>query len=674
MAKTSTTYESVKSAPFYVLVFILLASLALSGQSAIAGETQLELFKSAWNAARVGDHESFEKIKGRLGGYELYPYLQYEDYRNRRASVSPAEMAGFLDAHEDWAFSPGLRTAWLRTLAKKKRWSDLVKYSEGVTDTRLRCQRVRAQIIIKQTDDVLNEAQSLWLAGKSQPDECDPVFAWLIKNDGITENLAWQRILLAIAANNRSLVAYLARFVPKDQRRWLDDWQQLSRNQYARVSGLQRWPDSEKTQLIAEASLRRVARNDAQLAARQFRVLDGHFDWEETRRASLLRDIALYSAVSLDDATTENMERVPVVYRDSQLLEWWARYLLSRQDWAGLIKVIEQFPESAQNEDRWRYWQAQAGIRTGVVELTAGALPELANKASYYGFLAADELDLAYNICPLPANVEAADIDRLAARADFHRALELRRAQLDSWAREEWSMATQRLSPAELKIAAGLAYREGWTDRVIFALGNSGDLQLYDWRFPLKWQADIQRESDGNQLDPAWVYGTIRSESAMLETARSSANAIGLMQITPATGKRVAKKHGLAWKGTSQLRSAQDNLSIGTAYMRELLDDFSHNPVLVSGAYNAGPNAVKRWLKTRPLEEAAIWIETLPYFETRDYIPRVLAFTTIYDWRLDGKVQRISVRMPHIESGKISTSGSASVVCRDQVDNVIAGN
>ena len=99
--------------------------------------------------------------------------------------------------------------------------------------------------------------------------------------------------------------------------------------------------------------------------------------------------------------------------------------------------------------------------------------------------------------------------------------------------------------------------------------------------------------------------------------------------------------------------------------MHDLLQDFRHNPVLVSGSYNAGPNAVQRWLDTRPLSEAAIWVETLPYFETRDYIPRVLAFTTIYDWRMNGKVLRISVRMPHIESGKIRATGSTEVACLD---------
>ena len=197
------------------------------------------------------------------------------------------------------------------------------------------------------------------------------------------------------------------------------------------------------------------------------------------------------------------------------------------------------------------------------------------------------------------------------------------------------------------------------------ALGNSGDLRFYEWRFPLLWEEDIKREAKTNKLDPAWVYGIIRAESAMVETARSSANALGLMQVTPATGKRVAKKHGIKWNGNRGLQTAAHNLPIGTALLGDLLKDYQHNPVLVSGAYNAGRSPVKRWLENRPAGEAAIWIETLPYFETRDYIPRVLAFTTIYDWRMGGEVKRISTRMPDIESGKISVRGSTGVVCSE---------
>ena len=652
------------------MLFFLLFLVALTIAPARAANSELDQFKSAWAAAEKGDHASFTQQKNALQSYVLFPYLQYEDYRNRRDSVPAAEMSRFLDAHEGWAFSSGLRTTWLKTLARQARWADLVAYSGDATDTRLRCKRVRGQIILKQTEDALVEAQNLWMVGKSQPDECDPVFAWLAKNDGISESLAWERIRLSMLADNRKMVAYLARFIPRDQRRWLQDWQGFSRAGFSRFERSTRWPDNETTRLITAASLHHLARQDAGTAAKKFQLMDRHFNWEESLRASLLRDIALYAAVELENDTAVYMARVPVSHRDSQLMEWWARFLLSRQDWSGVLAVIEQMPEDTQKDDRWRYWLAQASLRTGRVQPPSGLLLELAANANYYGFLAADELGLAYNICPQQPDIEAGEIDRIANIDGFRRALELRKAGLDNWAVREWSYAAGRLLPAELKIAAALAMREKWHDRAIFALGNSGDLQFYEWRFPLLWEADIKREAAANQLDPAWVYGTIRSESAMLETARSSANALGLMQLIPATGKQVAKKHKLPWNGNAQLKTAAGNLPIGTAYMSDLLQDYRDNPVLVSGSYNAGPHVVDRWLDTRPMGEAAVWIETLPYFETRDYIPRVLAFTTLYDWRLGGRVKRVSNRMPHIESGKLNINGSTTVMCLDDNDQV----
>ena len=646
-----------------VFVFMINTQVLASGS---ATDAEREQFKIAWAAAGRGDHDRFSQIKSSLQDYVLFPYLQYEDYRNRRSKVPADDMSGFLETYRDWAFAQGLRHAWLKSLADKQRWADLVAHSEGVSDTVLRCQRVRGQIILQQTEGVLSEAQQLWTAANSQPDECDPVFAWLVKNDGIPESLAWERIRLAIGAQNTSLTMYLARFVATDQRRWLEDWKKMSREGYSRLERARSWPDTGPTRIIASASLQRLARDDAALAAKKFEALDSHFSWEESLRISLLRDIALYSAVAMEDDTTARMMRVPDVYRDSQLLEWWARFLLSRQDWPGVADVIEQMPEDTRNDDRWRYWLAQAGLRSGQVKPPSVLLQELSAKANYYGFLAADELGLPYNICPGQATVDDPALKRMAGVDGFRRALELRKAGLDNWAQAEWALAAGRIPVSELKTVAALAVSENWYDRAIFALGNSGDLNLYEWRFPLLWETDITNAAMVNQLDPAWVYGTIRSESAMLETARSAANALGLMQITPMTGKQVAKKHGLPWSGIAQLKTAAGNLSIGTAYMSDLLQDFNQNPVLVSGAYNAGPNTVKRWLDTRPLAEAPIWIETLPYFETRDYIPRVLAFTTIYNWRLGEPVKRISVRMPDIESGKISASAHAPVVCSNQ--------
>ena len=673
VVKTSIT-QAISKRQLVLFLCALLA--AWSGPVAAAtgaSDAELERFKAAWDAAAQGDHTTFEQIKDTLQDYVLFPYLQYERYRNRRAKVPVDEMVAFLDSHRDWAFEPGLRTAWLRSLARKGRWADLVAHSEGVTDTVLRCQRARGRIILDQTDGLISEAQSLWAVGKSQPDECDPVFAWLVRSGGVTESLAWERIRLAMKADQRSLVMYLARYVPEGQRHWLEGWQRYRRAGYARLEQARKWPDNEITRMILSTSLQRLARKDPGRAAAKFARLENHFSFEETARVEVLRDIALYSAVALEDDTPRHMARVPAVHRDSQLLEWWARFLLSREDWPALTGIIAQMPAEISNDDRWRYWLAQAELRSGQVKPPSASLQQLATKANYYGFLAADEMALDYNICPLQPEIRDAEISRLASLDGFQRALELRRAELHNWAIPEWSLAAARLPSEELKIAAALAHREGWYDRAIFALGNSGDLRFYEWRFPLAWETEIKREAAANDLDPAWVYGTIRSESAMVETAQSSANAMGLMQITPATGKRVARKHGINWRGSKQLKTVAGNLPIGTAYMRDLLLEYDDNPVLVSGSYNAGPNAVARWLDSRPGGEAAIWVETLPYFETRDYIPRVLAFTTLYDWRLGGSVKRISGRMPHIDSGKISVTGFADVVCRNQLQTAAMG-
>jgi soluble lytic murein transglycosylase len=162
--------------------------------------------------------------------------------------------------------------------------------------------------------------------------------------------------------------------------------------------------------------------------------------------------------------------------------------------------------------------------------------------------------------------------------------------------------------------------------------------------------------------------GLIRSESAMAVDALSGAGARGLMQLTPATAQQLAKRHGYAYGGPEQLMQAEENVRFGTTYLRDLLDRFGGNSVLVSGAYNAGPNAVDRWLKDRPLGDPAIWVESLPYRETRDYIPRVLAFATIYDWRMQRPVLRVSSRMPALDSGAVGgtmkTAETTEVVCR----------
>jgi soluble lytic murein transglycosylase len=359
---------------------------------------------------------------------------------------------------------------------------------------------------------------------------------------------------------------------------------------------------------------------------------------------------------------------VPDDDRDDKLLEWWARYALVTGDWPQVLQATQAMSPNTANDARWRYWQARALLQTGARASAEELLRNVAQEAGYQGFLAADQLGLPYVVCPESPTVSAEEIEQLAGQAGFERSLELRRAGLGNWARSEWLNAARPLDQRGLRAAAGLAVREGWPTMAIFALGDSGDQRWYEWRFPLDYSALVEGNSGALSLDPAWVMGLMRSESAMAEDAVSSAGARGLMQLTPDTARQLAKRHNYAYTGPAQMMRAEDNVRFGTTYLRDLLDRFADNPVLVSGAYNAGPNAVDRWLRERPNSDPAIWVETLPYFETRDYIPRVLAFATIYDWRLQRPIKRISSRMPAFDSGAVGGTMQAvettEVVCR----------
>jgi len=629
---------------------------------------QRDDFSQAWRAAAQGDRAVFEQLKPGLQDYLLYPYLQYEDFRHRRSSVGDQEMSAFLDGHEDWAFSEGLRTAWLRTLGARSRWDSLIRYAPGHEDTEVQCYLARARIEQGQTEGLLPAAQALWAVGKSQPDACDPVFKWLIAEDGISSGLAWERIRRAMEARQPRLTLYLARFVAEEERVWVERWQQQDRSGYRRLDRAKKWTDQEKSQTITSYGIKRLARNDSDRAWQVFRALEGHFNWPQDVRGGIIREIALWSAVEGADETPLRMKAVPDAYRDERLLEWSVRYGLTKGNWNDVILTIEGMSPGLKDDARWRYWGARARIEAGDPDYGLELLGELAQEASYYGFLSADQLDLPYTICPEEPMVEQEHIDALKAQPGFKRALELRKAGIPNWSRSEWKLAARGLDRNGLRVAAAVAQEDSWFDMTIFALGNSGDLRWYEWRFPVDYGPLVDRYARGKSLDPSWVMGLMRSESAMAEDAISSAGARGLMQVMPQTAKQLAKRHAYNYTGRQQLLHADDNIQFGTAYLRDLLDRFGENPVLVSGAYNAGPHVVDQWMAARSTSDPVIWVETLPYFETRDYIPRVLAFSTIYDWRLQQPVVRISSRMPEFDSGTaggtMQVRETAEIVCR----------
>ena len=274
---------------------------------------------------------------------------------------------------------------------------------------------------------------------------------------------------------------------------------------------------------------------------------------------------------------------------------------------------------------------------------------DVAREANFHGFLAADWSDQPYTICPRTLAGDAKAEAALARQIDLQRAFEFRELGLLPEARREWDFAMDKLDAAQRRLAADLAYRRGWYDRAVFAYSADPDTQrLYEQRFPLGMEAHVKREARGVGIDPAWAYAIIRAESAWMTDAHSGADAWGLMQLLPGVAKQMAKAEGLPYANARDLFDPDLNVQLGTRFLGRMADKYDGSPWLASAAYNAGAAPVGRWLDARATLDPDFFIETIPYKETRDYVARVLAFSVIYDWRMNGKVLALSTRMPQV--------------------------
>lgn len=646
---------AMKYCLFCLLLLAAGAPEATHASSDIERERQRALFNQGWSAAARGDRQRVREVIRELGDYVLVPYFQFELYRQRIDTVDPGQMVDFLARHRDWSFAPALEARWLRQLGADGRWELLLSHGGDSRDTRVRCLVARAGIETGRTEGVMDAAAELWVAPRSLPKECDPVFRWWRGNNGLTHELAWDRYVLAVQAGEIGLANYLRRYLADADRPWADRWVELARAPVAGFSAARQWPDHPHARSMLTYHLSAEAVRNWERADGAWRALEGRFAFSGDESARVTRQIALFRAVALDEGAIDAIDRLRE--RDQQILEWRLRAALARGDWAQVLASVEAMAPDEGNRSRWRYWRARA--------LAALERPEaglhfaaLAVEPNYYGFLAADRLGEEYPLCTEELIPDDEIQRRLRHDAEVERALELFHVEQQWHARRTWLSALSRMGETELRQAALLAAANGWYERAIFALGDAGAARAYPWRFPMIERGRVEPNARRYQVDAGLIYGLMRAESAMQPDAVSPAGARGLLQLMPDTARAVARRNGLAYGGPGDLLDPAVNIPLGVAHLGELQARFDDNPLTVAAAYNAGIGAAERWRRERPRTDPDIWIETLPYFETRDYVSRVLAFATVYDWQLHGKPQSLAARMgmPETSAGRVEVT------------------
>lgn len=620
------------------------------------------------SAAAETDPARYAELRQQLDGYVLAPYLDYARLRRELRTIRPDAARRFLADEATTQLGSQFRREYLAELARRGDWSGFMAFdatlpADAVT---LRCQRVRALLATGRSDAARDELLALWPTGQSLPEACDEPIAAARKRGWLTSELDWERLRLAVAEKNPGLATYLARQLPEEQR---SDGERLARAAAEPEAILQLaagWPDGTLNREAVTQALTRRARADVDSAITHWQRLAPRFAFVTDERTAILHDLALYAAVSYRDDAEDWFQRVPVDARSEQLVEWQLRAALAAKDWSAVLAIADGLPEPLADASRNRYWRARALDELKRDADARAGYAALALEANFHGFLAADRLTEPYSICPKEVAGDPERAAALRARVDVARALELHAIGWRTEANRAWDHARNSVAGADRLQMVLLASEQGWHDRVVFSLNTGDDLRHYALRFPVAEREVVERESAANGLDPAWAYALIRAESAWQPDVRSHANAYGLMQLLPATGQRMARQLGMNWRGSSMLLEPETNIRLGTRYLAQQAEQFAGSPWLASAAYNAGPTPVRRWLNERDALPADLFIETIPYRETREYVARVLAFSVIYDWRLNGKVRPLSARLPdpgQRPSGALANVAARPVVC-----------
>ncbi len=630
-------------------VLLLLASATAAADDPARLVKQRLLFEDAEQALDRRQPHTFHRLLGQLQDYPLYPYLVYEDLRRRLSRASDKEVNGFLTAYADTPLAPRLRRTWIKRLYEQKRWKEVVASYHSSSDAATRCRYTLALYRSGEKFKALAQTRNLWLVGHSQPTECDAVFeVW--RNEGrMTPKLVWQRIRLAMQAGQPSLARYLARFLPEPEREWVDLWRKVrSYPSEVATNPRLRSPSRPVAKDIVLYGIRRWATRDPEKAAAAWAKIQPRYHFSAQEIAQVQRGIGL--AMLRDDAPQAMswLARIDDHWADSRVRQARPLSALKHGDWKSAVAWMDRLNAQEKASERWQYWRGRALEQLGEKGPATGLFARLAGERSFYGFLSADRVGTPYALNDKPLDVPSERLARVRNLPGVRRAHEFLALGRVGNARTEWYRLTQTASAKDLAAAAVIAHRWGWHDLAILALGRLGQWDDLDVRFPLAFRGPVVKRARDQSLNPAWVFAVVRQESAFTANARSPKGALGLMQLLPRTARSLARRLNARLNGTGGLLEADTNIRLGSAYLRRLLDDLDGHPALATAAYNAGPSRVKSWQPDEKEEPADLWIETIPFKETHDYLRRVFTYTAIYEQRLGKTPSRLTRRLPPI--------------------------
>jgi len=629
-------------------VIALLLSIAPPALSASNLTKDQQTFLDAYQAIKANDRKSIAKYKAQLKNYELYPYVLYHDYRLRLDSTPTSLIQNFIKDNQNNYLGDRLYTKWLKHLGKRKQWKSYLKHYKPQKSRDLQCYFARAQAQHNQVDQALSSAQKLWVSNNYLSKACLPLAKLLRKHKKLNGSMIWERIHLAMQKNRTGLAKTLAKDLSTKERNMFKTWLEIYHKPHKVKKALPKSMNAVVKKRAFTQGIKRLARKEPNQALKALDQFYKQYGFSTHQYNTIKRSIALRTAYRYKPQAEHFLKDVNGNGGASEdSLRWQAQIALKSSNWSLLLDTIELMDTDQQEDKQWQYWKARALEATGDEKTAKKIYQKLAKQRNYYAFLAADILKIDYQFNPDP--IKPIDSQTLIKKyPQLQRMQELLAIDWLTSAKREWYNLLSQLKPDELHAVAILTNEWQQYSMAITTAAKAKKWNDLAVRFPTPHKTPVMKSADKHGVDPSWVYGVIRRESAFSHDIQSSAGAIGLMQLMPQTAKYIGRKIGIKRTPKSVLTQPKTNIELGSAYLAYLHKKYDGNKVLATASYNAGPKRVNTWIPKDHSLPADQWVDSIPFTETRAYVKAVLEYSTIFKSILNKKYDRLNDVMPRI--------------------------
>ncbi|KND59081.1 Soluble lytic murein transglycosylase precursor [Candidatus Burkholderia verschuerenii] len=610
------------------------------------------IFLQLRDAARANDAGKAAALAAQIPNYPAPSYVEYftikpqlfDSQGHARIDAPDEPVLSFLQRYDGQAIADRLRNDYLVVLGSRHDWKNfLLQYPRFVLndDTQVKCYALEARM--SKGENVADAARALLVDPKWYGDGCVDLIGALAESGQFTTDDIWQQIRLAYEQNytttGLNIVEALGQEKPKPE--LLDN--AVNKPPLYLARGVM--PNTPAHQLTL-LSIVRMARNDPAMAAATFTSVAPSLTAQE--RAIGWGAIGYQAAIKRMPSAADWYRLSANATLSNPAYEWRTRNALLAGDWNMVRWSIEQMPPSLRSQASWVYWHARAVKQAGDAATANQEFQSISDQYNFYGQLALEELGQKITV-PQRTTVTDAEIAQMQSVPGFALSQRFYALNMRLEGNREWNWPLRTMTDRQLLAAAQYAKRIELLDRTVNTADKTKSEHDFTLRYLSPFRDIVERDAKNTDLDVEWAYGLIRQESRFIINAKSEVGAGGLMQLMPGTAQLVAKKIGLGPVSRAQMNDINTNILLGTNYLAMVYNQFDQSPVLATAGYNAGPGRPRQWRQDlRAPVEGAIFAETIPFAETRDYVKNVLSNTVYYAALFEGRPQSLKARLGYI--------------------------